>query len=388
MGVNLLEYDVSIIIPQYNKPDLTIQCVESILEYVVPFHHLEILVVDDGSMMNAVNEVQDKFADAVRVLRSDLNIGFAKICNLGAKEANGKNVVFLNNDTVSRMDWLTPMLHALGTDPSIGAVGAKLLFPNGTIQHAGVVYHPSANFPLYPVHEFYGQAQAFPPVNISRYVVGVTGACLLIERDVFFQLGGFDEEYLLSYEDVDLCLKILESGRKIWYESSAWMFHLESATRHVEHSISTERDIRNVTLLNQKWLNRGLFKLQYQLSPVENEQANHFIFVVQGMEDIQVIYLQVRSILSLMKMGDRILLYDYQKQQAASEYIIHLSRYNEFVDRVEASESIDRDVRNVVEKTLPKNHYQLVFWNKLDKLQSQVNDCRNMNSENLVFVYV
>lgn len=353
----MVDIGVSIIIPQRNKPELTIACIEALTEHVEPHHDLEIIVADDGSDPGVLSLVQERFGSLISWVQSKDNVGFAKICNLAAASATGRYLVFLNNDTISKTDWLAPMLAAMRRDDSIGAVGAKLLFPNGTIQHAGVIFHNEAHYPIYPIHAFAGQPGALPEANESHYVYGVTGACILIERDFFYALGRFDESYFLSYEDVDLCLKILKAGRKIWYEASAWMYHFESATRHVEHSLSTERDIRNVTLLNQKWLNSGMITLRYSLQP-QVGNATSLVYVMEGLEEIPLIHTRVRHVLSSMRVGDQMWILDYGSP-AAQELIKHLVLHNEWIrsisckglSREQVGDKVDHEIE-VLGKTI------------------------------------
>ena len=125
------------------------------------------------------------------------------------------------------------MLKAMESDSEIGIVGAFLLYPDLTVQHAGFDLYGSSYLPLSPAHIYLRYPANHPGVGVSREMDVVTGACLLITRELFNQVGGFDIGYMNSFEDVDLCLKARAIGKKVWFEASAVLFHDESVTRAV-----------------------------------------------------------------------------------------------------------------------------------------------------------
>lgn len=214
----------SIVIPVHNKAALTRQCLDAIYEHPPAADH-EILVVDDAST-DETAEMLAGYGDAVRHVRLEQNSGFATACNTGAEAAEGDRLVFLNNDTIAQPGWLDALV---GYADRTGApvVGSKLLFPDGTVQHAGVVF----GFQGDPLHLYAGCPADHPAVNKSRRFQSVTAACMLVRRDAFEQAGGFDTGFHNDLEDVDLCLRLGQLGHEVHYCHESVLYHLESASR-------------------------------------------------------------------------------------------------------------------------------------------------------------
>ncbi len=153
---------VSIVVPVFNKCDYTRQCIQSLYENA-SYPHFEVIVVDNHS----TDETPELLVWAqgeygIRVIRNERNLGFAKACNQGAAAARGALLLFLNNDTIARPGWLEALVDVLRKEPRAGIVGAKLLYPDGTIQHAGMVI-ADAPAPLSPGHVHRGRPHNFPP---------------------------------------------------------------------------------------------------------------------------------------------------------------------------------------------------------------------------------
>jgi len=243
--------DVSIVIPVYNNLHLTRTCLEKVRENTSGAAY-EVIVVENGST-DGTREflLREQEAGRLRAIVNDANLGFARACNMGAREARGRYVVFLNNDTEPLWGWLQALVEKAEEDEAIAAVGAKLLYPNGTVQHAGVVFLPDGYYPITPVHVYQGFSKDAPQVNRRREVQAVTGACMLVRRDVFLSLGGFDEEFRNGYEDVDFCLRVREAGYRVVYIPEAEVVHHESKTpgRH-------DRAHENIVHLHRKWLGK------------------------------------------------------------------------------------------------------------------------------------
>ena len=218
-------FDCSIVIPVFNRAELTEQCLVA-LARVTQGTSFEVILVDNGST-DGTADLLAKLGGDVQLIRNEENRGFAAACNQGAGAARGRYVVFLNNDTVPLAGWLAPLVAELDADPGIAVVGSKLLFADGTVQHAGVVF--SRELPL-PFHAFYRAAATLPAVNRRRELRCVTGACMAVRRSVFDALGGFDEGYRNGYEDVDFCLRVVEAGHRIVYQPASTLYHLESQT--------------------------------------------------------------------------------------------------------------------------------------------------------------
>lgn len=213
----------SIIIPVWNKLDLTAQCLTA-LATVTTESSYEVIVVDNGST-DGTAEFLTSLSGDVQVIRNQDNLGFAKACNQGARVARGKYLVFLNNDTIPLKGWLKALVDEVEAYPEVGIVGSKLLYQDGTVQHAGVVLNRSEGLPYHIYKGFSGDS---PAVNQRREYQVVTGACLLIRRSLFRELGGFDEGFRNSFEDVDLCLKAGERGYHVVYQPRSVLYHLES----------------------------------------------------------------------------------------------------------------------------------------------------------------
>jgi GT2 family glycosyltransferase len=234
----------SVIVPVHGNARLTQRCLDMLLADLPA--DAELLVVDDASP-DETPELLAAYGDAIRSLRLEENVGFARACNAGAAQARGELLVFLNNDVEPMPGWLEALRgHAAGA-PEAAAVGAKLLYPNGTVQHAGVVFGQDG----YPHHLYAGFAAEHPAVNRSRRLQAVTGACLLVRRAAFEEVGGFDPGYLNSLEDVDLCLRLAEAGGEVHYCHEAVLVHLESASRG-----RSDRFESSVALYRERWRER------------------------------------------------------------------------------------------------------------------------------------
>ncbi len=237
----------SIVIPAHNRAGLTRQCVDAILAQPpsVPF---EVVVVDDASTDSTASLLAG-YAEPVRVLTRADNGGFATACNEGAAEASGENLVFLNNDTIPQAGWLDALARYADEHPAAAVVGSKLLFPDDSIQHAGVVVCQDAN----PRHIYAGFPGDHPVVNRSRQFQAVTAACMLVRHAPFEQAGGFDPAFHNCLEDTDLCLRLGESGDQVHYCHESVLYHLESVSRG-----RRSKDIeRNAKLFRERWRDRA-----------------------------------------------------------------------------------------------------------------------------------
>ncbi len=234
---------VSIIIPTRDQPAVLEHAIRSVRERTA-YDRYEILVVDNDSREQATLRLLDSLAAPCRVLRWPGAFNFSAINNLGARHAEGEQLVLLNNDVVAlQPDWLSALLeHA--QRPDVGAVGAKLLYPDGRIQHAGVVLGVGGiagrAFRLLP-----GVPPAGPRLaDLVRNCSAVTAACMMIRRAVFEQVGGFDEGLRVSLNDVDLCLRIRQAGYRIVYTPLATLIHHEGVSRGRRHPTSDARLFR------------------------------------------------------------------------------------------------------------------------------------------------
>ncbi len=229
------EPEVSVVIPTRDNVHLLRNCIESV-EALTAYRNYEILIVDNESVDPATVEYLSSTPH--RVLRFEEEFNYSRINNFAVAHAEGEYVLLLNDDTeVISAGWMDAMLgHA--QRPEIGAVGAKLLYPDGRVQHAGVVLG-AGNFwaPGVAAHS----CQHYPAdatghagtvINTTREYGAVTAACMMLRKSVFEEVGGFDEEHLpVAFNDVDLCLKIRERGYRVLYTPHAELYHYESSSR-------------------------------------------------------------------------------------------------------------------------------------------------------------
>ncbi|GFE59665.1 glycosyltransferase [Geobacter sp. AOG2] len=220
---------VSIVIPVYNQLHFTRQCLTS-LENNMDLGQFEVIIIDDASH-DGTEEALRALAGTrpwLRYFRNPANRGFAASCNQGAVLAQGNYLLFLNNDTMVTPGWLPPLVEVLESQPDIGVVGPKLVFPDGTVQHCGKVWGDHHTPRSHPDHLYYREPGDAAHVNRSRDYQIITGACMLLRRAEFFRYGPFDEQYENGWEDDDLCYAYREQGMRIHYCSAATVVHFQS----------------------------------------------------------------------------------------------------------------------------------------------------------------
>lgn len=227
---------VSLIIPTRDKIDLLRNCVSSIREKT-SYGAFEFIIVDNGSSdpdaLRYLDEI-DKYANC-RVLRFDGPFNYSAINNFAVEHSDAPLIGLINNDIeVISPDWLAEMV-SWAVQPDVGCVGAKLYYENGTLQHAGVIVglggvagHSHKHFPGNHAGYFYR-------LKILQNLSAVTAACLVVRREIFNEVGGFNEEHLpVSFNDVDFCLKVREAGYLNVWTPFAELYHLESASRGLD----------------------------------------------------------------------------------------------------------------------------------------------------------
>lgn len=218
---------VTIVIPTRDQVDIFRRCLDSLQR--TSYEYFEVVVIDTGSEDPRAWELYQGHAlrERLQVRRDPEAFNFGRVCNLGARMAGGDAILFLNNDTEALdADWLDRMVQWLDW-PGVGIVGAKLLYPSGRLQHAGVIVGMGGM----ASHLFHGEPELVTTMFGSdqwyRELSAVTGACMLVDRAVFEGLGGFDEAFQLNYQDVDFCLRAREKGWKTVYTPDARLVHHE-----------------------------------------------------------------------------------------------------------------------------------------------------------------
>jgi GT2 family glycosyltransferase len=249
---------VSIIIPTRDMSQLLRPCLESILEKTA-YSPFEIIVVDNGSRDAAtLNYLAEVSVDSrVHLLRLDEEFNYSRLVNLGVQNTKAEFVALLNNDVmVINPEWLEEMVSQV-LQPGIGAVGPRLLYPDGRIQQAGVILGAGLHGVAEVAHRglpkddegYFGRAA------LAQELSAVGAACMLVRRGVYLEVGGFDEENLkIAFNDIDFCLKLLQRGARIVYTPYAELYHHEHASRGSEYTAANEqRFTREIEFMKEKW---------------------------------------------------------------------------------------------------------------------------------------
>ncbi len=248
---------VCIIVPTRDRADLLGPCIASIFERTA-YRAFEVLVVDNGSREAATLELLARWEarepERFRVLRDPAPFNYSRLNNEAVRGASAPFVVLLNNDTeVVTPEWIEAML-GQARRPQTGAVGALLLYPDGTVQHGGVVLG---------ILGLAGHAHRFLPGNTPGYhgaleldtnYLAVTGACLMVERRKYLEVGGLDESLAVSYNDVDFCLKLYRAGYRNVFVPRARLYHYESKSRGGDDTpAKVARAMDEVGAIRKRW---------------------------------------------------------------------------------------------------------------------------------------
>ncbi len=276
---------VSIIIPFRDEPGLLATCATS-LRAAPGYDNFELVLVDNGSELPETAALLERLAaeEAVRIVSAPGPFNWAAINNAAARQAAGDLLLFLNNDIEARTARWLHALVAQATRPEVGAVGGRLLYPDGSIQHAGVVIalggiagHVLRNLP--------GDRPGYASMAIAtRNASVVTGACLMTRREVFDSVGGFDERLPVAFNDVDFCLKLREKGYLVVYEALCELVHHESKSRgHTDDLVEGRRILERwgrAIAAGDPYLNANLSHWKYwcALSTIqEDERWNSYL---------------------------------------------------------------------------------------------------------------
>lgn len=253
---------VSIIIPNKDHAEILRTCLSAIVDKST-YDNYEIVIVENNSIdpetFTYYEEIQRAHPGKVRVVRWTFAFNFSKLVNFGVSHAKGDYLLLLNNDTeVITPSWIEEMLGICARE-DVGIVGARLLYPDNTIQHAGIMVRGFGAAHLckdYPISNpgYYGL------IDRTQDLSAVTAACLMTKRDVFDQVKGFTEEFAVAFNDVDFCLKVREIGKLVVYTPEAELYHYESVSRGYEDSPEKKlRFYREIALLNYRWVNYKVF---------------------------------------------------------------------------------------------------------------------------------
>ncbi|KQP61098.1 glycosyl transferase [Methylobacterium sp. Leaf108] len=247
---------VSVIVPTRDRAELLAVALDGLLERTA-YGPLEVVVVDNDSREPATRDLFARYANEprVRIVRVPGGFNFSDLSNRGAAAARGSVLLFLNNDIeVVEEGWLRELV-SIAVDPEVGAVGAKLLYPDGTLQHGGIVLGIGG----VAGHSHLGldgdDPGYFARMTLSQEVSGVTGACLAMRAGVFAQVGGFDAEHLaVAFNDVDLCLRVRQAGYRIVWTPHARLMHHESKSRGPEDTPEKRaRFEAEIRVMHDRW---------------------------------------------------------------------------------------------------------------------------------------
>ena len=273
---------VSVIIPNKDEKETLQTCLE-MLEKNTGYQNFEIIIVENNSTTDEIFRYYKELSRnrKIHLLRWGKEFNYSAINNFATAHAKGEYLLFLNNDVKSiNPDWLEEML-GVCQRPEVGGVGAKLIYPDNTIQHAGCVIgmggiagHMFVDMPA-------DRTGYLHKASLLQDMSAVTAACLLMKKEVFEQAGGFTEELAVAFNDVDLCLKVRKNGYLIVYDPYAKLYHMESKTRGAEDSKEKVRRFQTeIEYMRCHWIdilkngdpcynkNLSLTKWNYSLKPI------------------------------------------------------------------------------------------------------------------------
>lgn len=268
---------VSIVIPTKNSPDLISRCILSIIEKT-SYKNYEIIIIDNGSNDQlTIDFINNLPKNLITVIKDSSEFNYSKLNNQAIQHARGDYICLLNNDIeVIESNWLNEMM-VYSLFPDVGCVGAKLLYANDSIQHAGIIL----GIGVVAGHQFAGikpgETSYSNRHNLVQELSAVTGACLLVKKKLYEEVGGLNEINLpIAFNDVDFCLKLKQLGYKNIWTPHALLYHFESVSRGLDDSPEKKLRLQNETnymlsnwsrqLKNDEYYNRNL--------SLENEQYN------------------------------------------------------------------------------------------------------------------
>ena len=259
---------VSIIVPVYNNFNYTYQCLSAILNNSMNIKY-EILIADDNSTDKT--QIIKKIIKNVKIIYNKENKGFIKNCNNASKFANGKYLLFLNNDTSVKENWLSSLVELMEQNEFIGLTGSKLIYPDGRLQEAGGIVWCDGSAANYG----WGSDPELPEFNYIKDVDYISGASILIRHELWNKLGGFDEQFLPAYyEDTDLAFSVRKLGYRVVYQPASVVIHYEG--------VSNGKDISTGLKEYQKINHWKFYKKWHQILERNHFTPNKEIFFARG----------------------------------------------------------------------------------------------------------
>ena len=260
---------LSIIIVNYKNYELTNKCIDSVIDNMYSIKDYEIIVIDNNSPNESYEEIEKKFGaiDNISIIKNSINTGFGAANNLGAKKAKGEYVLFLNPDILIVDNALEKMLEKIKEDSEIGLLSGKLLNDDNSLQYSCRRILPLKKFLLCrtpfsklvssKTKDKYNFEYLMKDFNhdVSSEVEWVMGACMLMKRDFFFEVGMFSKEYFMYFEDVDLCYKVRKKGKKVYYLADAELIHL--------HRQESTKKLSKMTMIHLKSMSKFYYKYYF-----------------------------------------------------------------------------------------------------------------------------
>jgi GT2 family glycosyltransferase len=271
------EPEVSIVVPLYQRSDLLQHQLASFADDR-DLHKADLIYLLDSpeladSLFAIAGDLHEIYRVPFRIAEASRNGGFSVANNLGASLAGGRLLLLLNSDVLpAEPGWLRRLADFHDSNPRIGAVGPKLLFDDGTLQHAGLYWRRPVRYAAWEnAHYFKGLHRGLRAANVTRRVPAVTAACLLISSDVYRELGGLRSIYIQGdYEDSDLCLRLRAAGYETWYLPDVELYHLEGR--------SYDTSVRQTNARYNSWLHTRLWGDEIERVMSERDPAEEAVF--------------------------------------------------------------------------------------------------------------
>lgn len=266
---------VSIIIPTRDRADLLAQCLDSI-ESRSTYRHFEVIIIDNGSREPETAALLTRLSrDRYRVLRDESPFNYSALNNRAVRQAEGELICLMNNDIeIISPDWMEEMV-SFAWRPGVGAVGARLWYPDGRLQHGGVIVGLGGVAGHAHKYLSRGSPGYFYRAQLHQSFSAVTAACLMIRRSVYDQVDGLDEALEVAFNDVDFCLRVREAGYRNVWTPYAEMIHHESASRGEERTPEQKaRFQREIEFIQRRW--QGKLRVDPAYSPNLTLEAEDF----------------------------------------------------------------------------------------------------------------